>query len=302
MIYKILVLAVLFLSGCGEVDKDELKALNKPVKIKQSKNISIEINSSLNQDEVKAVSAVREKQSIKKEENTTQALLVPVKQDILSLAPVKQTEMSADEKYKLALVQIRKERETAIDESKLELSLAKLEQAQKLSIKEKELQMSLAKTKSTVDIANIELKKIQENEKTKQLAQTQMHTETLIENENKKLLEEKKLILNKEQLDFYKIAAAVIAFLIFLSIMIYYFIKKRSSENELKMHEDELSYQLQMKMVEQQSKNIDKMLEIVTNNDLSKNVQKELLYAIKESQKKTFVFDQKPRKGLIFRK
>jgi hypothetical protein len=301
MIYKILIVFATLFVGCGEVDKEELKALNAPLANKQKKSISFEVNSSLKDKKVVAdtkkvkldIAPVVSEKSILKKEKKSSSQVMPI--------AVAKSEISAEDKYKLALVQIRKERETAMAESELELSLAKLENTQKLLLKEKELELSRTKAKSEVDIARMDLMKVKEGEKTKQLIQTQTHTEALIDSANKKELDEKKILLDAQQLRFYKIAAAILAFLIFLFLLLDYFSKKRANENRLKMHEDELSYKLQMQMVEHQSKNIDKMLEIVTNQDLAKNVQKELLYAIKESQKKTFVFDKKPKRSLIFR-
>jgi hypothetical protein len=59
---------------------------------------------------------------------------------------------------------------------------------------------------------------------------------------------------------------------------------------------------MQLKILEQQGKNFDKMLEIVSSRDLSESVEKELLSNIRDSQKKTLIFDEKPKRGLIFRK
>ena len=75
-----------------------------------------------------------------------------------------------------------------------------------------------------------------------------------------------------------------------------------SEDNKLKMNEDELTHKMQLKMLEHQSQNFDKMLELVSSGKLSENVEKELLANIKDSQKKTLIFDEKPKKGLIFRR
>jgi hypothetical protein len=54
-------------------------------------------------------------------------------------------------------------------------------------------------------------------------------------------------------------------------------------------------------MIEQQGKNLNKMLEVVTTQGISKDVEKEILEAIKESQQKNLIFNT-PKKGLIFRR
>jgi len=294
MSVKSLILVVLLLSGCGDVNKTELKALNGyATKAEVNKNDKIfklvplvdVVKTEINTSEPKVTSI--------KELNQT----IPV--TLIAEKPVK----SSDARFKLALKQIQKEKELKEQAKRaFELSVVKVNNEHILNLKSKDIELSKAAVDGKVSMAEIELKKILESEKTKQLIQNQTHSEALLENKNRYEQDKRDALFAKDELEFYKIIAAIVGFLLLLLIFVIYFFKKMGEVNKLKMNENELTHQMQLKMLEHQSQNFDKMLELVSSGKLSENVEKELLGNIRDSQKKTLIFDEKPKKGLIFRR
>ena len=87
-----------------------------------------------------------------------------------------------------------------------------------LNLKSKDIELSKTEVDSKVSSAEIELKKMIESEKTEQLVQSQTHAEVLLENKNRYEKDKLDASLTKDRLEFYKIGAAVIGFLLLLLI------------------------------------------------------------------------------------
>jgi hypothetical protein len=301
---KSLMLVGLLFIGCGEVDKDALKVMNG-----YNKKIVVEKNST-KEVGIKKVSKVllpkvevvvpkkpeKLKYTFENEFKTDKNLSTkePIKAVSTVVKQESKKELSVSDKFVIALKEIKSKESIAFKKSEDALSLAKLEGIQKQLLKTKELEISKTESEAKVTVANLELQKIQESEKTNQLKNKFTYQESLIKDKNALLVSEKRLEL-------YKIMAGVIGFLLFLLLLIYYFIRRRAESNRLKMHEDKLTHKMQLKMIEQQGKNLDKMLEVVSTKGVSKDVEKEILEAIKDSQQKNLVFNT-PKKGLIFRR
>jgi hypothetical protein len=289
MSYKLLILLVFIFSGCEEVNKEELRALNNYSK-------KVEINSTQKKSLIVVEKSlpVAIKKEVKSVENN-ETLVVPV-------VKVKPTDTS-NKRFKLALAQIQKDRELEKQKEKdFQLSVIKLTNDKELMLKAKDIDFRKTEVDGNIALAEIELKKLQEGEKTKIFVQKQTHDEALLENKNRYEKDKRDALFAKEELDFYKIVAAIVGFLFLILIFVSYIFKSMKEKNIVKMSENELSHNMQLKMLEIQSKNFDKMLDLVSSGKLSENVEKELLSNIRDSQKKTLIFDQKPKKGLIFKK
>ncbi len=290
---KSLILVILLLSGCGDVNKSELKALN-------GYSTKVELNADRTFKLVPLAEVIKSEINASKLQVTAMTELnETIQAPVVVVKPVQ----SSDTRFKLALKQIQKNKELKEQANReFELSVTKVANEHILNLKSKDIELNKAEVDSKVSIAEIELKKMLESEKTEQLVQSQTHAEALLENKNRYEQGNRDAISTKDRLEFYKIGAAAIGFLFLLLILVIYLYKRIIAENKLKMNENELTHKMQLKMLEHQSQNFDKMLELVSSGKLSENVEKELLGNIRDSQKKTLIFDEKPKKGLIFRR
>ena len=311
MYFKLLILAVLFFSGCSEVDSEKLKALNSD-KEKMSEHNETNITEKSLDTILKVEENITQEQDILTiiEKNTIPPLEKNVTDTNISILPIVKTNLNPEQKYKLALAEIQKDiklAQTSIDHN-IAIATLQNDQRQEIKIKEiqKELEVSKNSAQNRLDLAKLELQKAQDIEKTKQLTFANTHQKELEEAKNKQILaqeeEQNRVLLKQKELEFYKIAAAIIGFLLLMVLLIFYFLRKSAQDKKAKIHQDELNQQMQFKVMEEQGKNLDKMLEIVTSKELSSNVEKEILNSIKESQKKTLIFEEKPKRGLIFRR
>jgi len=299
MYFKLLVVVVLFFSGCGGANIEELKALNAS---KDQNYSNIEIN------DTKIVQSVITPQKIVEVEknitNVNSTSPIPTQEPIQTPLIKELTEKEI--KYKLALEEIKKEMELTNANSNFKLSLTELENQKEIDLKTAELSLAKLNMENKLELAKIELDKAREEEKTKQLAQTQEHQKEIEIAKTKQAIaqdEEKNRALQiKENMELYKIVVAIVGILLIFTLLLIYLLKRRKQVNIAKKEEDELKQKMQFKIMEEQSKNLDKMLEIVKSKDLSQSVEKEILSTIKESQKKTLIFEEKPKKGLIFKR
>lgn len=354
MMTKVLAAAVLVLAGCGEVDSEALKALNKPVEtevVKQQTSEPIKTKEKLEKQvsTQKIATKIQPLPAAVKEQSTSKAIIPPKEsksskkeksfsfaknfktetKKIVSTKPmstIKSQKVESnstseaavsgkpaikifneqEHKYKLALEELQKKIELAKVDSSLEIELAKLEQDKIALLKAKELELAKSEAEQKVALARIKLDQTQTLERTKQMQHSGNREKALQESshaqEIAKIQEHNRVMLDQKRLELYKIAAVIAGILLLLILMIFFLLRRGTQESKVKMHEDELNQQLQLKMLEQQGKNLEKMLEIVASKDLNKSVEKELLLTIKDSQKKTLIFDEKPKRSLIFRK
>jgi alpha-glucosidase (family GH31 glycosyl hydrolase) len=304
MNFKNLMLVSLLFVGCGEVDKDALKAMNgyaKKVVVEKdiTKEVAIKKVSKALLPKVEVVVPKKPeklKYTFENEFKTEKNVLTkePIKDIVKVVETEPKKELSVSEKFAIALKEIKSKESIAFKKSEDALSLAKLEGIQKQLLKTKELEISKTKNEAKVTVANLELKKTKESEKTNQLKDKFTYQKTLLKDKNT-------FVISEKRLELYKIMAGVVGFLLFLLLLIYYFTRRKTEANRVKIHEDKLAHKMQLKMIEQQGKNLNKMLEVVTTQGISKDVEKEILEAIKESQQKNLIFNT-PKKGLIFRR
>ncbi len=100
------------------------------------------------------------------------------------------------------------------------------------------------------------------------------------------------------------ILIAVVAGLVLLGLLILYLLVRRNQQIKLRMHEEQLQKEKEMRMMEMQNQRINKMLDIVSSREkLPEKVEKELLSTIREGGGMRFVIDEDPKrkKRLIFR-
>ncbi len=193
-----------------------------------------------------------------------------------------------DKNTTLALARIDAEKTKILKSKELESSLlsAKLQN----SIKEKEIAASVEKSK--ID------KLIKEQELSNKMQQLQLQNAlSLQEQKNRVLVEHEKMAL-------YKLIMIVVASLILIGLFVLYFINKRNRETKLKLQEEEILKERQMQLLEHQNARINKMLDIVSKSEnLSKNVEKELLGVIKDAGRINWMIDdgRGKRKGIIFK-
>lgn len=281
---SILVLFLL-LSGCEKVDKDELKALNNLQVEKNSTKTILKVEENLTKTVVK--------------DNTTIVENRPILEENITLPTVVKTDFTTEQKYFISLEQIEKDIKLAQDSSNHQLAIATL-------ASEKELQLNKNDAQSRVDLAKIELQKIQEKESSKQSLQYKMQEKELQKINNDQILaqelEQNRVLLKKEELEIYKIVVAIVGFLIIVILLIFYLLRKSAQDKKAKLAEEEQKQKMNFKIMKEQSKNLDKMLQVITQKDLSNNIEKEILNTIKESQKRTLIFEERPKKGLIFRR
>ncbi len=288
MKFGFMIIFLLVFVGCDDVNKEELRALNNYSKKVESKKVEL-ISSP------KSVEVVEKSlPEVKNVENNKTIEIVP-------LVKVKSTN-SSNERYKLALAQIQKNRELKEQKNRnFQLSVIKLANENELKLKEKDIDLKKAEVEGSIALAEVELKKVKESEKTKVISAELTHKELLLQNRNQLEKDKQDAIFAKERLEFYKIIAAIVGFLLLIYMVASYLFKSFKEQNRVAINENELTHKMQLKMLEIESKNFEKMLDLVSSGKLSENVENELLSNIRESQNKRILITQKPKRGLVFK-
>jgi len=174
------------------------------------------------------------------------------------------------------------------------------------ALKAKEIQSSIEieKLKSA---SQIELAKI-EAEREKKLKELETQNALKLANINKEsLLEEKKLevVMAEKKYEFLKIAVAILAAVILISLIVAYFINKRNRELKLKLQEEEARHQKELQMQEHYHQRVTKILDIISTQKLSPESEREMITVLKEttrSQKVIIDKSEKENKKLIVKK
>ena len=255
------------------------------------------------------------------ESNVTQVKSEPLKaksidvtEALASLAPVKKVQetKSKDEadftnQYILAQEQIQKDLKIAELESTSKLAIAQVESDKMKLLKEKELEATLVTSKLEHDLKSKEIATELEKSKISKVIKEQELSNKLeqIKLQNELSLEEQKndALISHEKMDLYKIIMMVAAALILITLFMVYFISKRNREMKLQLQEKEILKEREMQVLEHQNQRVNKMLEIVSSQNLSDNVERELLDSIKDANKTIWMFEdgKGSKKGLIFK-
>jgi preprotein translocase subunit SecG len=209
--------------------------------------------------------------------------------------------------YILAQEQIQKDLKIVELESTSRLAIAQVESDKMKLLKEKELEATLETSKLEHDLKSKEIatdlekskisKVIKEQELSNKLEQIKLQNELSIEEQKNEAL------ISHEKMGLYKIIMMVAAALILITLFMVYFISKRNREMKLQLQEKEILKEREMQVLEHQNQRVNKMLEIVSSQNLSENVEKELLDSIKDANKTIWMFEdgKGSKKGLIFK-
>ncbi len=158
----------------------------------------------------------------------------------------------------------------------------KLSSDQKYDLKKDEINKEVKIAKINAD-STLEITKIN--------AQNSIE-KTKIEKEILLFQKEKQVEVEREKVELYKILIAVFALIIFVGLTIMYFINKRNNQTKL-----------DMQMQEHHNQRVDKILDIVSSGNVSKNVEKGLLEVLKHANSSLKAIEDKSSKlkRLIFK-
>jgi len=291
MSYKFLILFILLFAGCDGVNKEELRALNAHID-KSDIKVQEKILTFAEKSLPTVIKPTDSKDIAKKIEP------VVVSEKTLKIVP----KYDSVKRFKLALAQIKKEKELKEKQNReFQLSVIKLANENELKLKLKDIDLKKAEVDGSIALAEVELEKVKESEKTKLRSSELTHREVLLQSRNKFEKDKQDAIFEKDRLEFYKIVAAILGFVLLIYLVASYLFKSFKEKNRVTISENELTHKMQLKMLEIESKNFDKMLDLVSSGNLPENVEGELLLNIKESQSKRVLIEQKRKRGLVFR-
>ncbi len=226
--------------------------------------------------------------------------------------PKKQAEETTHEsfsnQYILAQEQIKKDLKIAQIQSTSQLAVAQIKVKKEAQIKEKELVASLQTSQLTHDIQAKEIATDLEKTKISKVIKEQELSNKLeqIKLQNELSLEEQKneAVISHERMGLYKMIMMVASLLVLITLFMVYFISKRNRQMKMQLQENEILKEREMQILEHQNQRVNKMLEIVSGQNLSDNVEKELLESIKDANKTIWMVEDKKsgkKKGIIFK-
>ncbi len=219
----------------------------------------------------------------------------------------KREEVAFTNQYILAQEQIQRDLKIAELESTSKLAIAQVESDKMKLLKDKELEATLVTSKLEHDLKSKEIATELEKSKISKVIKEQELSNKLeqIKLQNELSLEEQKndAVISHEKMDLYKIIMIVVAALILITLFMVYFISKRNREMKLQLQEKEILKEREMQILEHQNQRVNKMLEIVSSQSLSENVERELLDSIKDANKTIWMIEdgKGSKKGLIFK-
>ena len=111
-------------------------------------------------------------------------------------------------------------------------------------------------------------------------------------------------VISHERMGLYKMIMMVASLLVLITLFMVYFISKRNRQMKMQLQENEILKEREMQILEHQNQRVNKMLEIVSGQNLSDNVEKELLESIKDANKTIWMVEDKKsgkKKGIIFK-
>ncbi len=153
----------------------------------------------------------------------------------------------------------------------------------------KEVKLAKIKADSEIEIAKINTQNSIET--------TKIQKEIALKNQ------EQQIKIEKEKTKLYIIAIVVFAIVIIVALLIIYLINKRNNQTKLIMQEEEILKQKHMQAQEHRHESINKILDIISKGNVSKNVEKGLLEALKQATSSMKVIEDKSSKlkKLIFK-
>ncbi len=256
-------LLIFAIVGCQEPDKDELKRING-IKPTHQKD-----SEKSNQKLVKKslFDGVKENKtirndSIKKQLKVEAQDKVKVKKDTKPLEQKKQ------------IVVIKK-----IDE----VQKQKLQNEQKL----KELEVQNKKELKELEFKNRQ--KLQENK-------------IKLEEKEKEYNQQKWIFEKKSNYKLYQMIIALIAFLLLVLFLLYYFYKRKTTQSSHELEKEKFHREKDLELYKLQNERLEKIVDIVTTKDLSKENEGKLLNIISEETRKSSIVEVEPKKKGLFYK
>ncbi len=170
------------------------------------------------------------------------------------------------------------------------------------------------KTKNQEKKEVVVVKKIDELEKQK--LQNEQNIKKL-ELQNKQKLEEQKLksiqkdkelqqqrwkIENQNRYKTYQIVIALIVLLLAILLFLIYFYKRKKTEHEILSDKEKFHREKDLELYKLQNERLEKIVDIVTTKDLSKENESKLLNIISEETRKTNIIEVEPKKKGLFYK
>ncbi|MDM5271192.1 hypothetical protein PGH07_03295 [Sulfurovum sp. zt1-1] len=153
-----------------------------------------------------------------------------------------------------------------------QVTLAKIEAEKLQQLKTLELEQTKLQAQ--------EAAKLQEN---KLAYEKELQGMKLAQEKELTLLQEKRLLSNQgNQNRLYQIVIIVSTLLVLIILLFLLWIHKKNKAHEAKMHEESLRHEEFMQASQQHHEKITKMLEIVVDEKIDKNVKKELVKLLKE--------------------
>ena len=314
MIKGLLVAIMIGLAGCGgDVHEIAPGEGNKNLQQAMGTKPTIKTESMAPSKKSVANSLVAHKPIVqtplKEEDNNTEAMALKMIEKLHQAKVEKrqEEEKKFENEYRMAQAQIQKDILVAKIGKNTSLELAELEAQKAKEMKQQELAVSLENNKlqsvikSKEITANMEKTKIEQAIKEKELS-TSIEQAKL---QNALALEQQKndAVISHERMDLFKIMMIVVAVLILITLLMIYFISKRNREVKVALQEKEILNAREMQVIDHQNQRVNKMLEIVSSQKLSENVEKELLDSIKDANKTIWMVedDKGSKKGLIFK-
>ena len=119
----------------------------------------------------------------------------------------------------------------------------------------------------------------------------------------KKELEQKKWELeNQNRYKTYQIMIALIVLLFSVVLFLIYFYKRKKSEDEILSEKEKFHREKDLELYKLQNERLEKIVDIVTSKDLSKENESKLLNIISEETRKTNLIEvETKKKGLFFK-
>jgi len=312
--YLLSILILIFLTACGnqEYKRGDVKLINKtPQNIlsnsgdknsTQTKEIREDANQTLknilqqenNQtDKIKELSSLRE--LIKKE----LILLDSDKNDLNLELNITNNKIMADKEIALAKLNTKKELSNIELEKKQEIELAKIKASKDIALAKLQYEKNISDSQKSIDLSKqihdkeVEIAKLKTQEaiskNQEKIAITQLIKEKEIQLATLKNQEE----LANKSLAFKKIVLYILTGVILLAILVIFLINKRKRDNEIKLHEKELKHKEYMEATKQHNENMRKMLEILVDDKIDKELKKDMVKLLKEEGKKGRLIEHK---------
>ncbi len=271
MKFVLFFLLVFMIIGCQEPDRDELKRINNISEKKVDSVKSSTIKKSLFDD-------IKESENTLKEDNKNKIK----DEDNKKIDKVSKNEINEIKKL---------DKDLNLSEQKQIVVVKKIDEVQKQKLLN-EQRLKELEFKNRQKLKELEFKnrqKIQEDR-------------LKIEQKQKEYEQQKWIYEKKSSFKLYQIIIILTAFLILIIFLLFYFYKRKSSQNKFDLEREKFHREKDLELYKLQNERLEKIVDIVTTKDLSKENESKLLNIISEETKKGQIIEVEPKKkGLFFK-